>query len=1006
MALRIYILGSFHLTVPGLGAGFSLRRYSVNRYITQHSRSSGLAPVPEWAARTLLLYITLRGGGVLLLVTTLIFNSKIYRAGLRLQANYHQTAVMRAGALRCSAWLLVWGLASVAGQRAADRGPSEASLRKGVTATLIRKAERLSQYTGLIERTRAIGLVRALVDAYDHVIFHDGPMDAAHESHIRQQVGEPLGSRLQFIDVAARFHSRDGLIGSATKNAIKHGCPATLYRSKGYHAMCSFWYNDIPEVLAVSYSHLLRIDDDCVLLHAGGIHARDPAPHLHNKGVHIAAMPYSSDDAGYAQGLEAFFAKLAQNVSHHPERRWSAVPHTVPGRLAIPSPYTNVMWLDLAWARSDPVRSVREAVDASGCVASNRWGDLILWGATMRLLGEAPPMLIPGLTYLHISHNTCVGSGCAVLRAQTAYSRELYALEVAAREHRLHAFYGGDVDRVVPWDGKRHMYLWDFFPPSFPCAMKERVGNFAEGGKVMCNPAALRLVGGNGCHVLSFGVSGDVSFESMLAARTPCVIHANDPTVSKLPATAPGADHAPCNEAGGRVTFRRVGLGTSTLRSLDNHPLIRLEDHLKELGGHAHVLKVDVEAAEWEVFKELSVEALMHVDQLLIELHFPQRTTNAAGPDSGVRSVFTLFRKCEAAGLYPFSWEVNHNPSGFFGQRPWAIEYSFVRIDSLFTKTSLEFPGAANVNMTRFLCQLPRLLLSDASSKSAVLAMPPKPTCVTQPVMSRARHQVFDVLGAVSVAPTSCGLRNFPELVEGPKKGDDDKRLCSAMLNEHGNDVVVSIGSNNEFGFEEQVLKCAPSLHVATFDCTVREATNKPRTPRVSFHPYCISSKDSAQTRTWASIASIASESAAANGNPGGRIAILKMDIEGWEWVALPQVLNMTGDRGRILPRQIAVEVHLATHQRYDVPGFVSKGARAVLPRHQEQLRELRRSMEAAGYALVDRNDNPWCGHCSELLFVRVDSSFTVSADSAAGRRFYPVVATLFASIVTACPFL
>ena len=913
---------------------------------------------------------------------------------------------MRACALRCSAWLLVWGLASVAGQCAADRGPSEASLRKGVTATLIRKAERLSQYTGLIERTRAIGLVRALVDAYDHVIFHDGPMDAAHESHIRQQVGEPLGSRLQFINVAARFHSRDGLIGSATKNAIKHGCPATLYRSKGYHAMCSFWYNDIPEVLAVSYSHLLRIDDDCVLLHAGGIHARDPAPHLRNKGVHIAAMPYSSDDAGYAQGLEAFFAKLAQNVSHHPERRWSAVPHTVPGRLAIPSPYTNVMWLDLAWARSDPVRSVREAVDASGCVASNRWGDLILWGATMRLLGEAPPMLIPGLTYLHISHNTCVGSGCAVLRAQTAYSRKLYALEVAAREHRLHAFYGGDVDRVVPWDGKRHMYLWDFFPPSFPCAMKERVGNFAEGGKVMCNPAALRLVGGNGCHVLSFGVSGDVSFESMLAARTPCVIHANDPTVSKLPVTAPGADHAPCNEAGGRVTFRRVGLGTSTLRSLDNHPLIRLEDHLKELGGHAHVLKVDVEAAEWEVFKELSVEALMHVDQLLIELHFPQRTTNAAGPDSGVRSVFTLFRKCEAAGLYPFSWEVNHNPSGFFGQRPWAIEYSFVRIDSLFTKTSLEFPGAANVNMTRFLCQLPRLLLSDASSKSAVLAMPPKPTCVTQPVMSRARHQAFDVLGAVSVAPTSCGLRNFPELVEGPKKGDDDKRLCSAMLNEHGNDVVVSIGSNNEFGFEEQVLKCAPSLHVATFDCTVREATNKPRTPRVSFHPYCISSKDSAQTRTWASIASIASESAAANGNPGGRIAILKMDIEGWEWVALPQVLNMTGDRGRILPRQIAVEVHLATHQRYDVPGFVSKGARAVLPRHQEQLRELRRSMEAAGYALVDRNDNPWCGHCSELLFVRVDSSFTVAADSAAGRRFYPVVATLFASIVTACPFL
>ena len=635
---------------------------------------------------------------------------------------YHQTVVMRAGARRCSAWLLVWGLASAAGQHAARHGLGV----KGVTATLIRKAERLSQYTSLIERTRAIGLVRALLDAYDHVIFHDGPIDAVHESHIRQQVGAPLGSRLRFIDVAARFHSRDGIIGSPTENAIKHGCPVSTDFPKGYHAMCSFWYNDVPEVLDASYSHLLRIDDDCILLHAGGILARDPAPHLRAKGVHIAAMPYPGDDPRYTRGLEAFFAKLAQNASHHPERQWS-VSHG--DRMDIPSPYTNVMWLDLAWARSDPVRSVRDAVDASGCVASNRWGDLILWGATMRLLGEAPPKLIPGLTYLHSSHGSyCVGSGCAVLRAQTAYSRELYALEVAARENRLRAFYGGDVGRVVPWDGERAMYLWDFFPPSFPCAMKERVGNFAEGGKVMCNPAALRLVGGDGCHVLSFGVSGDISFESVLAARTPCVIHARDPTVSWLPATAPGADHAPCNEAGGRVTFRRVGLGTSKLRSLFNHPLVRLEDHLKELGGHAHVLKVDVEATEWEVFEELSVEALTHVDQLLIELHFPQHTTNTAGPDSGVSSVFTLFRKCEAAGLYPFSWEVNHNPSGFFDQRPWAIEYSFVRIDSLFTKTSLEFPGAAEINnMTRFLCQHPRLLLSDRPV-SDMPTMPSKPT--------------------------------------------------------------------------------------------------------------------------------------------------------------------------------------------------------------------------------------------------------------------------------------
>ena len=41
-----------------------------------------------------------------------------------------------------------------------------------------------------------------------------------------------------------------------------------------------------------------------------------------------------------------------------------------------------------------------------------------------------------------------------------------------------------------------------------------------------------------------------------------------------------------------------------------------------------------------------------------------------------------------------------------------------------------------------------------------------------------------------------------------------------------------------------------------------------------------------------------------------------------------------------------------------------------------------------------------------KLTFVRVDSSFTMAADSAVSRRFYLVVATLFAIIVTACSFL
>mmetsp|Transcript_23589 Transcript_23589/g.46966 ORF Transcript_23589/g.46966 Transcript_23589/m.46966 type:complete len:125 (+) Transcript_23589:73-447(+) len=88
-------------------------------------------------------------------------------------------------------------------------------------------------------------------------------------------------------------------------------------------------------------------------------------------------------------------------------------------------------------------------------------------------------------------------------------------------------------------------------------------------------------------------------------------------------------------------------------------------------------------SCEWGAFKHLNdTDILRSVDQLSIELHFPQHKKNAQGPGSGVREVFEFFEVVERAGLRAFSWEVNHNPSGYWGEKPWAIEYSFVRPSS------------------------------------------------------------------------------------------------------------------------------------------------------------------------------------------------------------------------------------------------------------------------------------------------------------------------------------
>ena len=262
------------------------------------------------------------------------------------------------------------------------------------------------------------------------------------------------------------------------------------------------------------------------------------------------------------------------------------------------------------------------------------------------------------------------------INAFVQHNLALYADAVRQRTDRVRVLYGGDLDAVVPWNGDAagETYLWDFFPPAFNCPFRERLGRLSDGGKVVCNwqvLAARCAAGPDAATVYSVGVRGDVSFEADLANRTGCAVHAFDHTVGGLPAPAAG------------VRFNRVGLAPA-----DVPPALLSLPTMMAARGHdrVHLLKVDCEDCEWAVFDELARGgALAHIDQVLIELHFRQPATNLAGPDSGVRQVFNFFEDMEAAGLYPFSWEVNHN-AGAAGAMPWVIEYSFVRPDSAFMR--------------------------------------------------------------------------------------------------------------------------------------------------------------------------------------------------------------------------------------------------------------------------------------------------------------------------------
>jgi hypothetical protein len=95
-----------------------------------------------------------------------------------------------------------------------------------------------------------------------------------------------------------------------------------------------------------------------------------------------------------------------------------------------------------------------------------------------------------------------------------------------------------------------------------------------------------------------------------------------------------------------------------------------------------------------------------------------------------------------------------------------------------------------------------------------------------------------------------------------------DKRDC----------LIYSIGSNNDFSWEEGVKARAPNCVIHVFDHTVANASNKPH--NVFFHRWGLSEVDSNRNPTLKSL----SEISKALGHKDKRVDVFKIDCEGCEW--------------------------------------------------------------------------------------------------------------------------
>jgi len=224
-------------------------------------------------------------------------------------------------------------------------------------------------------------------------------------------------------------------------------------------------------------------------------------------------------------------------------------------------------------------------------------------------------------------------------------------------------------------------------------------------------------------------------------------------------------------------------------------------------------------------------------------------------------------------------------------------------------------------------------------------------------------HSRFNALGPVLQCP--------PDALHTLGKGDGEKRVCMAAgglvdlsqapaAPSKPPCTVISVGSMGRYDFEEAVLERFPACAVHTLDCTLPESRRSVPTGlrgRVTLHLICLGARDEVvqiegegrEFLTWRSIM----KRLGLFSPP----TVLKMDIEGFEWSVVRDLVRTP----HLLPQSISLELHYQTQMRA-LPWYGRLRTPHEIGSWMDYL------FTRGGYVLVDRNDNPYCNHCTEIV--------------------------------------
>jgi len=275
------------------------------------------------------------------------------------------------------------------------------------------------------------------------------------------------------------------------------------------------------------------------------------------------------------------------------------------------------------------------------------------------------------------------------------------------------------------------------------------------------------------------------------------------------------------------------------------------------------------------------------------------------------------------------------------------------------------------------------------------------PATAEAPILFNLTHAVADRQDWIAQVLSGELQRNMtpypmkpklPDAVVGPSancsnlesygRGGEEKRVCG-LGQLSAPCTVISVGSNNQWQFEERVVQ-RTACRVVTFDCTLNASARPPAhvESRVVLIRACIGSsalhhpQNDAARRPWflrrnytlppsrgvpklpagATIVDYASMLRLAGLTAAP--AFLKMDIEGHEYSVLHSMVDeatVSEEKAMLLPAQIGIEMHAQSFGHRMSPTGVARWFVFLFVQ--------------AGYVLVDRHKRGvGCSSCSELL--------------------------------------